>query len=93
METPNQTVYITKYATTKGILELPGTLNLNREGYKDCASWGCLRTDCNPSYPDVFHYNDGYLSKEDAIADACKRRDNKIKSLRKQIEKLENMTF
>lgn len=81
--------YITKYATTRGIIE--GDTDKLMD-YKV--------TDGTMLY---VHYRDGtilflnggewYTSKSMAVADAEQRRMKKIESLKKQIEKLEKIEF
>lgn len=81
--------YITKYATTRGIIEDDTDKLMD---YKV--------TDGTMLY---VHYRDGtilflnggewYTSKSMAVADAEQRRMKKIESLKKQIEKLEKIEF
>lgn len=81
--------YITKYATTRGIIEDDTDKLMD---YKV--------TDGTMLYA---HYRDGtilflnggewYTSKSMAVADAEQRRMKKIESLKKQIEKLEKIEF
>lgn len=81
--------YITKYATTRGIIEDDTDKLMD---YKV--------TDGTMLY---IHYRDGtilflnggewYTSKSMAVADAEQRRMKKIESLKKQIEKLEKIEF
>ena len=81
--------YITKYATTRGIIEADTDKLMD---YKV--------TDGTRLY---VHYRDGtilflnggewYTSKSMAVADAEQRRMKKIESLKKQIEKLEKIEF
>lgn len=81
--------YITKYATTRGIIETDTDKLMD---YKV--------TDGTMLYA---HYRDGtilflnggewYTSKSMAVVDAEQRRMKKIESLKKQIEKLEKIEF
>lgn len=81
--------YITKYATTRGIIEADTDKLMD---YKV--------TDGTRLY---VHYRDGtilflnggewYTSKNMAVADAEQRRMKKIESLKRQIEKLEKIEF
>jgi hypothetical protein len=41
----------------------------------------------------VFYNDDFHLTKEDALKDAEKRRKKKIESMKKQISKLERLSF
>jgi hypothetical protein len=80
-----QKVFITKYALTTGIFE--------------CVM--DVRTETKSCYgrPDGYYFNvmfcgnDFHLTKEEALLDCEKRRLKKIKSLKKQIEKLEKLSF
>lgn len=74
-------VFITKYALTKGVLE---------EEVIDCGD-GSVR---NQFY--VYFHGEGkewHKSKESAEKKAEEMRQNKIASLKKQIEKLEKIRF
>ena len=78
-------VWITKYALTKGIIEADGELTssesvsiLNR-GLSLPTHW--------------FYKGDWHSDKQTAIKKAEEMRQNKIVSLKKQIEKLEGMRF
>ena len=81
--------YITKYATTRGIIETDTDKLMD---YKV--------TDGTMLYA---HYRDGtilflnggewYTSQSIAVVDAEQRRMKKIESLKKQIEKLEKIEF
>lgn len=79
-------VYITKYALTSGIKEVEteihkSTLNDNLNYVRDSAY--------------SFHYigKDAFLDKSEALNKAEDMRKKKIASLRKQIEKLEKLSF
>ena len=77
-------VWITKYALTDGIIEAEGEpYGLERVS----ASWdnGCR---CND-----FEQGEWFDTKERAIKKAEEMRQKKIESLKKQIEKLEEMRF
>lgn len=76
-------VYLTKYALSKGIQECEGDIDLDRfvpDGFaKVTYSW---------------HYKpDWHISKESAIVRAEQMRLLKIKSLKKQLNKLETLKF
>ena len=74
--------FITKYCLTSGISE--EDLNL-------ASSKGLLiNTNCSNCYHDN---KDCFEDKNDALADAEKRRLRKLESLKKQIKKLENLKF
>jgi hypothetical protein len=77
------TVFITKYALTKGIYELKVTIN------------GNIASGVKNQYLDVFTQKgkDWFENYNDACAYAEKLKNKKIKSLEKQIEKLKNMKF
>lgn len=80
------TVYITKYALTKGIQKYEGHLDLY------IRYWECSH-DSFPNGSAIFQFNDGYFSEQSAIERCEQLRDAKIKSLEKQIEKLKTMTW
>ncbi len=77
------TVFITKYALTKGIYELEVTIN------------GNIASGVKNQYLDVFTQKgkDWFENYNDACIYAEKLKNKKIKSLEKQIEKLKNMKF
>jgi hypothetical protein len=82
-----QKVFITKYALTNGIEEVEMDVILNPEHF-DKKCWGKWK-----GYSQGFYNNDFHLTKDEALNDAEKRRKKKIESLKKQISKLERMTF
>lgn len=79
------TVFITKYALTGGILELPlvkrgnGMVTVKRPGISN-GDWD-------------FFGNDWHPTREEAVKRAEDMRQAKIKSLQKQIAKLEKLSF
>lgn len=81
------TVYITKYALTKGIFECR---------VKECGNgmvvWSSEECGC---YNQYFHTEgkEWHRTKESAIAKANKMRDQKILNLKKNIDKLNAKTF
>jgi hypothetical protein len=78
-------VYITKYALSSGILEKKADIADFMTGHKRAFVEG-----------DFLSYGIGseaFLKKEDAIENAEKRRRKKIESLKKKINKLENLKF
>ena len=77
-------VWITKYALTGGIIEAEG----EPYGFEwVSASWD------NGFWRSVFGQGEWFDTKERAIAKAEEMRQKKIASLKKQIEKLEEMRF
>ena len=78
-------VWITKYALTRGIIEADGELTSSD-------SVSILNRDLSlPTH--WFYKGDWHSDKESAIAKAEEMRQKKIESLKKQIEKLEEMKF
>ena len=79
-------VFITKYALTAGIKEMEG--EIFKSTYADNQYYVRDR-----SY--MFYYigKDAFLDKSDALKKAEEMRKKKIASLKKQISKLEKMTF
>lgn len=71
--------YITKYALTDGIIEKEG--RIVKDTYFDVEKYG------------FFSKGDYFFTKEEAIEKAEKMRLKKIESLKKQILKLEKLTF
>ncbi len=81
------TVWVTKYALTDGIKECEIDESVTRESVYIWATWpGGTRSN-------LYRQSEAYRVKDDALAHAERMREKKIKSLRKQIEKLEAMTF
>jgi hypothetical protein len=77
-------IYITKYALTGGIFSI--VCKINNSGY-------ALEKN-ERGYPVNAYSPSAYAdTMEQAIEKAEKMRDKKIKNLKKQIEKLENLTF
>lgn len=76
--------WITKYALTSGIIQIEGEITENG-----------LLYDIHTSFPTYYHGegNEWHRTKESAIAKAEEMRQKKIESLKKQIKKLETMTF
>lgn len=78
-------VWITKYALTKGIIEMEVELCENPQMVKEAKTeWG-----------NYFHTNgvEWHSNKETAIVKAEEMRMNKLKSLQKQIDKLNKLSF
>ncbi len=78
-------VFITKYCLTDKIVE--SELDIKENGY----AYGKYKQD--HSYSIGFTKKDYFLTKEEALQDAENRRLKKIKSLNKQIEKLNKLSF
>lgn len=77
-------VWITKYALTRGILEM------------ECAQFGDISVkEVGNPFPTYYHGegNEWHRTKESAIQKAEEMRQKKIASLKKQIKKLEEMRF
>lgn len=72
--------FVTKYALTKGIIEVDGYETDHESFY--VGGW-----------QGSFFKNEYYFTMDEAIKNAEERRTRKIKSLEMQIEKLEKMTF
>lgn len=82
-----QKVFITKYALTSGIEEAELDVKENPEHFKK-SCYGKWKGWTQGFYNDDFH-----LTKEEALIDAEKRRKKKIESLKRQIAKLEKLSF
>lgn len=82
-----QKVFITKYALTSGIQEAQMEVKLSDSPTnKNCH--GLFNGSFHAFYGDEFH-----LTKDEAVKDAEIKRKKKIDLLKKQILKLENLTF
>ncbi len=78
-------IFIAKYALTKGIIEKEAEISSYRDGSKYAYVKG-----------EFFGYNmskDAFYNYEDAIQKAEGMRQKKIASLKKQIAKLEKLSF
>ena len=75
-------VWITRYALTKGIIKKEAHTTHSK-------SMICV----NGKFPEYFHSNDWHETKEAAIVKAEDMKDKKIASLKKQLKKMENLTF
>ena len=80
-------VFITKYARTEGIVACE---RVSFDGYFTGVKWPIGNS---LYFVATFNAMDAYLCFPDAIARAEKMRDSKITSLRKQLAKLEALTF
>jgi hypothetical protein len=77
-------VWITKYALTKGILEKDAdSSSVSKEMIK-------VRDD---KYTEYYHGQDWHLNKENAIIRAEKMRKGKLDSLKREIERIQNVKF
>lgn len=74
--------YITKYALTEGIQEKEGDISKSYPTMFRGEGFG-----------NTFHGKDWHLNREDALKQAEAMRLKKIASLKKQIQKLENLKF
>ena len=77
-------IYITKYALSKGILEKEAVI-------KDCGRY--LIAFVKGDYSSYGIGSEAFFKREDALKNAENRRIKKIESLKKQINKLENLKF
>lgn len=82
MEEKIITAFVTKYALTRGIVEISSRLRVGSD---------LITT--NEEYPQYLHKGDWFSTEEEAKVDAENRRKKKIASLKKQIEKLEKLKF
>lgn len=85
MEKITKTVFVTKFALTKGVFEITAQVNI-KENY----AVGKLP---GSTYDSYYHKSDYFDTMEDAIKNANDRITKKIKSLKIQIEKLEKKKF
>lgn len=84
MERTRFTVFVTKYALTKGIFE--------RE-VEDCFDISPDLVSVVGSWSEYYHANDWHRTREEAVARAEQMRIAKIGSLKKQIARLEKLSF
>lgn len=80
-----QTVFITKYALTSGIMECKMEVKIDEKM--------CSGKPEGFAFTTYFFGNDFYLTKEEAIEDCNKRKEKKLLSLKKQIKKIEELNF
>lgn len=78
-------IYITKYALTQGIIEADATFN-DAFDTTPLATYGVGRK----AY---FHKGQYFLDKNEAIIQANLMRDKRIKSLMKELNKIEKLKF
>jgi len=77
------TIYVTKYALTKGIIEM--------ESHDVEATQASVINDYG--LVETYHFPEFFMSKSEAVKKANEMVSKKISSLRKQINKLETMKF
>lgn len=84
-----QKVYITKYALTKGILEKDAEVKPSHWDKNILFAW------VHGNFGDESFRvgSEAFCTKEEALKDADGKRIKKIESLKKQINKLENLKF
>ena len=82
-------LWITKYALSAGILEVDAEIGKSSSGgdYVHCKARG------NDPFPQGFYWREFHRTLDEAKKDAERRRIEKIASLKKQIKRLENLTF
>lgn len=78
-------VWVTKYALTKGIMEKEAELCDNTDGRM-------IRIKDNP-YNEYYAGGEWFHTKEEAVQKAEELKVKKIKSVKKQLEKLQNLKF
>jgi hypothetical protein len=87
MENPIIHVWITKYALTQGIFEIDATVctKINKDMIEEVGA----------GYPTMYHREgeEWHRTKESAIKRAEEMKQAKIKSVKKQLNKLENLKF
>lgn len=76
-------IWITHYALTKGIQQFDG---------KPTSTEGMVQVKLG-DYTSYFHKPHWHINKEDAADQAKKMKDAKLKSLKKQIERIEKLNF
>ena len=80
-----QKVFITKYALTSGIIECEMDVKENEKS--------CYGKPKGFVFSTGFYNNDFHLTKDEALKDCNSRKDKKIISLKRQIFKIEKMSF
>jgi len=78
-------IYVTKYALTQGIYEV--------EAEDETGGIFVAFSGSNRSYTTYYHKGEYELTHAAAVTKANEMREKKIASLKKQIKKLEEMTF
>lgn len=84
------TAYITKYALTVGIMEREATVIVSSGGTMIEVE---IPAAIGFAYTHFFHGGDWHRTREAAVSKALEMRARKVKSLRKQLAKLEDMSF
>ncbi|HDC4367519.1 TPA: hypothetical protein O8L32_000557 [Enterobacter cloacae] len=84
MTTIHTTIYVTKYALTEGPFKVEAEIS-------HAGSMASFRV--GNSYMQHAHGKGFWLTLEDALADCERRRQAKLKSIKKQKTKLEKMQF
>lgn len=82
-----QTVYITKYALTQGILEVQGEI-VDSKG-KSFVTWKHIGT----RFAQYAHGKDWHTDRAAAVKQAEAMVANKIQSVEKQLKRLKGLTF
>ena len=82
-------IWITKYALTQGIIEKDNAeICTEIDPHMVSVPWeNCLNGKC------TFHKGDWFTDHVDAVLEATRLKYNRIKSLKKQIAKLEKLNF
>lgn len=83
---PGQTVYVTKYALTEGVIERQ-LICLDQDGWIQAKVPGAMNNWA------LYGRTNWAPTREEAAAQATAMRDRKIKSVEKQLAKLKAMTF
>lgn len=84
------TYYITKYALSQGIRKIDSDI---ARVEISSLSPDLLVVYSDKTRAEFFHKGEWFADKEQALQDAESRRQKKIASLKKQIAKLENLSF
>ena len=77
-------IYVTKFALTRGIFSIEGQICDDRDVMEDVSS---------PARATIYLKPDWHETREEAVAQAEVMRKRKIASVKKQLDKLEAMTF
>jgi hypothetical protein len=81
-------VYITKYLFTAGILELEAEMP-----YEACPTMVTVRKGGKFSLDQYFHKPYWHETREAAVKQAMELREKKLKSLKKQLKKIESLVI
>lgn len=76
-------IYITRYALTEGIVERDAKVDESKN----------MATFIENGYTRYFHREDFYLSFDEAYNRVMDMKDRKIKSIKKQLSKLRELSF